>query len=95
MLYVFDLDGTLLSLPPGSFDEFHNFNQTAFRANQHLAEPIAQMVEMAKALINSEHHVIILTARPEDMRDVTQAKLDEMGLGKAALMMNNTGQSLP
>lgn len=85
---VFDLDGTLFNLPPDCMPN-GVFCANSFRNNSHLAEPIPQMINLYELYVNGNHNyeMIILTARPDFMREQTESHLSRYGLPVDKLIM--------
>ena len=87
---VFDLDGTLFNLPPDCMPD-GVFCKTSFRSNQHLAEPILPMINLIGMYARCKHRyeIIILTARPDLMRQDTESHLSAYGIEYSKLIMRD------
>ena len=82
---VFDLDGTLVTMPPSSFVDGH-FHKENFRRDHLQGKPIMPMVNVIR-MYSERMPVAIVTARPNSMRDETQLLLKNLEIPFNHLLM--------
>jgi hypothetical protein len=76
--YFIDIDGTILTLLPDIRDI------SRFDCISMIGRPDLKLIEMYK----EGHTIILTTARPESMRDITKKQLATMGILYHILLMN-------
>lgn len=76
--YFIDIDGTILTLLPEVIDI----------ARESIIPPIGNPSKKLCELYKSGHTIILTTARPESMRDITIKQLSAIGVIYHVLLMN-------
>jgi predicted kinase len=89
---IFDMDGTLTDVRPirhlvrGKYRDFDSFHRSSL-----WMPPNHQVLEMAFDAENNGYAIVIVTARSEPYREVTQKWLDELGVNYDNIYMRKDG----
>lgn len=94
MKVVFDVDGTLLDIEHRRhFVSNGNSDWESFLSPEEMVKdrPNLEVVQTALSLQNSGHELVVVSARNERHREVTQKQLDALGLEPLHLFLRPDG----
>ena len=93
--FVFDIDGTIADMS----HRLHHIVRTdgapkdwdACFASVADDAPIAHMIDVARALVDSGHFIIFVSGRPDSCRSTTETWLEKHVVGEQSIYMRKSG----
>ena len=85
---IFDVDGTLMNIAHRRQYVVQRPKDWArFRENTHLDTPHEDVFEVARALMNSGHRIIIASGRNQSQAEITRQQITSQGVQPVACLL--------